>query len=71
MKRVGVDQSRDNGMHALRYHFASVAGESVRALADYLDQADPGFMLRVYAHLMPASEDRARRAVEDAWSARV
>ena len=41
-------------------------GTSVRALADYLGHADPGFTLRVYTHLMPASEDRARFAVDRA-----
>lgn len=67
--RAGVAPTRANGMHALRHFYASVlldAGESVRALADYLGHADPGFTLRVYTHLMPASEDRARRAVEAA-----
>ena len=54
-------------MHALRHFYASVlidAGESVRAVADYLGHADPGFTLRVYAHLFPSSEDRARRAID-------
>jgi hypothetical protein len=40
------------------------AGESVRAVADYLGHSDPGFTLRVYAHLFPSSEDRARQAVD-------
>jgi len=56
-------------MHALRHWFASVqleAGTSIRALADYLGHADPGFTLRIYTHLMPTSEDRARRAMEAA-----
>lgn len=56
-------------MHALRHFYASVlidAGESVRAVADYLGHADPGFTLRVYAHLFPASEDRARSALDRA-----
>ena len=38
-------------MHALRHFYASVlldAGESVRALAEYLGRADPAFTLRVY-----------------------
>ncbi|MGH9226493.1 MAG: hypothetical protein ACRD2W_22495, partial [Acidimicrobiales bacterium] len=35
---------------------------------EYLGHADPGFTLRVYAHLFPASEDRARKAVEAAFS---
>ncbi len=43
------------------------AGESVRALADYLGHADPGFTLRVYTHLMPSSEDRARQAIDAAF----
>jgi len=63
-----VEPTRANGMHALRHYFASVlldAGESIRALADYLGHSDPGFTLRVYTHLMPASVDRARRAVDD------
>lgn len=65
---AGVEPTRANGMHALRHYYASVlldAGESIRALADYLGHSDPGFTLRVYTHLMPASEDRARRAVDD------
>lgn len=64
---AGIDPTRANGMHALRHYYASVlldAGESVRALSDYLGHADPGFTLRTYTHLMPASEDRARRAVD-------
>jgi integrase len=58
-------------MHALRHFYASVlidAGESVKAVAEYLGHADPGFTLRVYAHLFPASEERARRAVEDMFA---
>lgn len=66
---AGVERGRSNGMHALRHFYASVlidAGESVRAVADYLGHADPGFTLRVYAHLFPASEDRARQALDSA-----
>lgn len=44
------------------------AGESVRAVADFLGHADPGFPLRVYAHLLPGSEDRARRIVGEVLS---
>ena len=64
---AGVEPTRENGMHALRHFYASVlldAGESVRALAEYLGHADPGFTLRVYTHLMPASEERTKRAVD-------
>ncbi len=54
-------------MHALRHFYASLlldGGESVRALSDYLGHADPGFTLRTYTHLMPASEQRTRRTVD-------
>ena len=57
---AGIEPTRENGMHALRHFYARVlldAGESVRALAEYLGHADPGFTLRVYTHLMPASEE--------------
>jgi len=67
---AGVVPARENGMHALRHFYASVlidAGESVKAVAEYLGHSDPGFTLRVYAHLFPASEDRARRAVDAAF----
>ena len=66
---AGLPPSRENGMHALRHFYASVlldAGESVRALAEYLGHADPGFTMRVYTHLMPASEERTKRAVDQA-----
>ena len=42
-------------------------GTSVRALAEYLGHADPGFTLRTYTHLMPQAEDKAKRAVDDAF----
>jgi integrase len=68
LERAGVEPGKRNGMHALRHFYASVlidAGESVRAVADFLGHADPGFTLRVYAHLLPASEARARRILGD------
>jgi hypothetical protein len=40
------------------------ADASIRALAEHLGYADPGFTLRVYTHLMPSSEDRAWVAVD-------
>lgn len=61
LRAAGVEPSRKNGMHALRHYYASVqleAGTSIRAVAEYLGHADPGFTLRVYTHLMPSSEDR-------------
>ncbi|MFJ6464352.1 tyrosine-type recombinase/integrase [Streptomyces sp. NPDC091387] len=62
----------DDGMHALRHFYASVlldAGENIRALSAYLGHSDPGFTLRVYTHLMPSSEGRTRKAVDDLYSA--
>ncbi|MFE2425734.1 tyrosine-type recombinase/integrase [Streptomyces sp. NPDC059373] len=59
----------DDGMHALRHAYASVlldAGETVKALAEYLGHSDPGFTLRTYTHLMPASAARTRRAIDQA-----
>src|SRR5438067_1297058 len=70
LRVAGVQPSRANGMHALRHFYASVlidAGESVKAVAEYLGHADPGFTLRVYAHLFPSSEERARQAVDQAF----
>jgi integrase len=41
---------------------------SIKALAEYLGHADPGFTLRTYTHLMPSSEDRTRTAVDRAFA---
>jgi len=66
---AGVEPSRANGMHALRHFYASVlldAGESIKAVAEYLGHSDPGFTLRTYTHLLPSSEQRTRQAVDRA-----
>jgi len=36
------------------------------ALSEYLGHHDPGFTLRVYAHLMPSAHDRLRSAIDTA-----
>jgi integrase len=62
--------AREHGMHALRHFYASVlldAGENVKALSAYLGHSDPGFTLRVYTHLMPSSDARARKAVDSLY----
>lgn len=67
LRAVGLEVSRVNGMHALRHLYASAlldAGQNVKALAEWLGHADPAFTLRVYAHLMPESPQRARRALD-------
>lgn len=70
LRRAGIEPTRDHGMHILRHTYASIlldAGESIRAVAEYLGHADPGFTLRTYAHLMPASADRTRRVINEAY----
>jgi integrase len=65
--RVGITPSRATGMHALRHFFASAlldAGESIKAIAEWLGHADPAFTLRVYTHLMMSSQGRARQAID-------
>lgn len=69
---AGITPTSSTGMHALRHFYASAlldAGESVRALATYLGHSDPGFTLRVYTHLMPSSDDRTRRAIDNLFGA--
>jgi integrase len=64
---AGITPSREDGMHALRHFFASVlldAGESIKAIAEWLGHSDPAFTLRTYTHLMQSSQGRARRAVD-------
>lgn len=71
LRRAGVPEpKRAEGFHALRHFYASVlldGGESIKALSEYLGHADPGFTLRTYTHLMPASSERTRRAVDSVF----
>lgn len=67
LRAAGVPAVRENGMHALRHFFASLVldgGASIRDLAEWLGHEDPGFTLRVYAHLLPNSGDKLRTAVD-------
>lgn len=67
LRAAGVPSGRENGMHALRHFYASVlldAGENIKALSEYLGHHDPGFTLRTYTHLMPASDTRTRAAFD-------
>ncbi|SHN34069.1 tyrosine-type recombinase/integrase [Cryptosporangium aurantiacum] len=57
--------------HDLRHHYASVLlskGESVVAVAERLGHENANLVLSTYGHLMPDSEDRTRRAIDDAWN---
>ncbi|MFH7599928.1 site-specific integrase [Streptomyces racemochromogenes] len=72
LRKAGVEAGRENGMHALRHFYASVlldAGESIKALSEYLGHHDPSFTLRTYTHLMPSSETRTRAAVDRVFRA--
>ncbi|MFD9999827.1 tyrosine-type recombinase/integrase [[Kitasatospora] papulosa] len=63
------NSAREHGMHALRHFYASVlldAGENIKAVSQYLGHTDPALTLRVYAHLMPSSQERTTRAVDNA-----
>jgi hypothetical protein len=56
--------TRKEGIHQLRHYYASVmlaGGVSIKELAEYLGHKDPAFTLRVYAHMLPSSQDGARR----------
>jgi integrase len=69
LRAAGVPDTRDNGMHALRHFFASVVldgGASIRDVAEWLGHEDPGFTLRVYAHLLPNSGEKLRLAIDQA-----
>ncbi|WP_445073184.1 hypothetical protein [Streptomyces sp. SAS_267] len=60
-------------MHALRHFYASVlldAGENNKALAEHLGHSDPGLTLRVYAHLMPSSQEHICKAVATVFGQR-
>ena len=43
------------------------AGESIKAVSEYLGHADPGFTLWTYTHLMPGSTEWATGAVGNAF----
>ena len=38
------------------------------ALFEYLGHSGPGFTLRTYTHLLPSSETRTRKAIDDAFT---
>ncbi|MCE3551273.1 site-specific integrase [Pseudonocardia sp. RS11V-5] len=57
--------------HDLRHHYASVllaSGQSVVAVAELLGHENASLVLSTYGHLLPGSEDVARRAIDAAWN---
>ncbi|SMD25068.1 tyrosine-type recombinase/integrase [Lentzea albidocapillata] len=73
--KAGLDYTQgQDGMHALRHLFAShmlAQGVSIKELAAFLGHASEAFTLRVYAHLMPDSYDRARLAIDHLFKPRL
>jgi integrase len=63
--------TRKEGIHQLRHYYASVmlaGGVSIKELAEYLGHSDPAFTLRVYAHMLPCSHDRARAVIDERFT---
>ncbi|HEV2377570.1 MAG TPA: site-specific integrase [Streptosporangiaceae bacterium] len=63
--------TRREGIHQLRHYYASVmlaGGVSIKELAEYLGHSDPAFTLRVYAHMLPCSHDRARAVINERFT---
>ena len=63
--------TRKEGIHQLRHYYASVmlaGGVSIKELAKYLGHSDPAFALRVYAHMLPCSYDRARSVITERFT---
>lgn len=64
---------RMHGVHMLRHLFASVllsAGESPKAVAEWMGHSDGGaLLLRTYAHLLPSSAVRMRSVIDAALTA--
>lgn len=58
--------------HDLRHHYASVLianGQSVLAVGELMGHENAMLVLTTYGHLMPGSEELARKAIEAAWEA--
>jgi integrase len=63
--------TRREGVHQLRHYYASVmlaGGVTIKELAEYLGHSDPAFTLRVYAHMLPCSHDRARAVINERFT---
>lgn len=67
VRKAGLRESITT--HDLRHHYASVLlmqGESVITVAERLGHENATLVLSTYGHLMPDSEERTRRAVDEA-----
>ena len=74
VRRAGIPDTRENGMHVLRHSYASLLlhnGTNIRRVAECLGHDDPGFTLRVYTHLMAGGDDQVRQAIDAAFGGSV
>ncbi|MFF3914650.1 tyrosine-type recombinase/integrase [Streptomyces sp. NPDC001852] len=70
-KAAGYAAAREHGMHALRHFYASAlldGGESIKAVSEYLGHSNAALTLRIYAHLMPSSQERTRTAIATVYA---
>ncbi|NEC92622.1 tyrosine-type recombinase/integrase [Streptomyces sp. SID12501] len=69
-KADGYAAAREHGMHALRHFYASAlldGGENIKAVSEYLGHSNAALTLRIYAHLMPSSQERTRGAIANVY----
>lgn len=69
-KAEGYAAAREHGMHALRHFYASAlldGGENIKAVSEYLGHSNAALTLRIYAHLMPSSQERTRTAIASVY----
>ncbi|MBQ0983525.1 site-specific integrase [Streptomyces sp. F63] len=70
VQRAGLPKG--TGMHALRHTYASLliaAGESVKVVSERLGHTNAAMTLNVYSHLFPDSENKTRKALDNAFAA--
>ena len=70
LKRTGLP---DAGPHAMRHTFATLAlsaGQNPLAISKALGHYDPGFTLRVYAHVEPGVAAQVASAMNDVLQTR-
>ena len=74
LKAAGVvEPSRATGMHQLRHAYITrllSEGVNPRAVADWVGHSDIGYMLKVYGHVLPNDNDRARAVIDTALGRR-
>ncbi|MDX3799702.1 tyrosine-type recombinase/integrase [Streptomyces sp. AK04-3B] len=66
----GYAAAREHGMHAMRHFYASAlldGAENIKAVSEYLGHGNAALTLRIYAHLMPSSQERTRKAIAAAY----